>query len=129
MRLLERSSGLQSERRTSVQDLCKSIDHLTTNLTGLGYSEARFAHLHQVVESAAGLSVELAKQRALFLIEKATGTFDAAKMEDVLQINKGEVLQGRQVESTVFPLVTRYGDDSGTGYEHGITIFKAQVVA
>ena len=55
-------------------------------------------------------------------------TFDAAKMEDVLQDSKSEVLHGRLIIGVIFPMVSKWGDDSGNNGGHGVTIYKAQVL-
>ena len=81
------------------------------------------------MEAAAELALDLMKQVPLFKVETPTGkTFDATKMEDVLQDNKGEVLHGRLVLGVIFPMVSKWGDGSGNNGDHGVTIYKAQVL-
>ena len=129
--LLEKSSEYRSDRAAVVQEISKKIDFMTSNLAGLGPSDGRLSHLNQVVEMAAILAMDLAKQRALFKVimdRPGSTTFDATSMEDVLQDHKGEKLQGRPIQSVVFPAVKRWGDDSGNGYDTEHTISKAQVL-
>ena len=131
MTLLEQSPTYRNDRASAVVEVSKRIDDMTSNLAGLGYSEARLRQLSQVVEAAASLAMDLAKQRVLFrlymTIAGAT-EFDAATMEDVLQDHKAEGLQGRLIRGIVFPAVKKWGDDSGNEFERAQTIFKAQVL-
>ena len=131
MTLLEQSPSYRSDRASAVHEISKKIDDMTSNLAGLGYSEARLNQLNQTVEAAAGLALDLAKQRALFKIimgDPGVTEFDATTMEDVLQDHKAEILQGRPIQGIVFPAVKRWGDHSGNGYERGHTVSKAQVL-
>ena len=132
MPLLEKSSEYRSGRVAVIQEISKKIDLMTSNLAGLGPSDGRLSHLSQVVEMAATLAMDLAKQRALFKVimdRPGSTTFDATSMEDVLQEHKGEKLQGRPIQSVVFPGVKRWGDNSGNGYDVEYTISKALVLA
>jgi len=127
MTLLEKTQGYRSDRASSVQEVSKKIDYMTSALTGLEYSEARFQHLQQIVETAAGLAMDTAKERALIKVEKPSSTtFDATSMEDVLQDHKGEVLQGRPIQGVVFPAVSKTPE--GEGGAGGYLIAKAQVL-
>lgn len=126
MTLLEKTPGYRSDRASSVQEVSKKIDYMTSSLAGLEYSEARFQHLQQIVDAAAGLAMDLAKERAVVKVEWPNSTtFDATSMEDVLQDHKGDVLQGRLIQGMVFPAVikTPEGEGAGSGY----LIAKAQV--
>ncbi|MCJ1247788.1 hypothetical protein MMC30_005003 [Trapelia coarctata] len=127
MTLLEKTQGYRSDRASSVQEVSKKIEYMTSTLTGLDYSEARFQHLQQVVENAAGLAMDLAKERAVVKVEKPSATtFDATSMEDVLQDHKGEVLQGRPIQGVVFPAVIKAPEGEGAGGAY--LIAKAQVL-
>ncbi|KAL9116529.1 MAG: hypothetical protein Q9187_006945 [Circinaria calcarea] len=131
MTLLEKTSDYRKERKSSVEEISKKIDSMTSNLAGLGPSEARLKQLRQVVDSAANLALDLGKQRALFkIIMERPGikTFDASSMEDALQDNKGENLQGRPIQIVVFPAVVKWEDDLRAGHDSGRTISKAQVL-
>ena len=82
-----------------------------------------------MVEAAAELALDLMRQVPLFKVEKPMDkTFDAAKMEDVLQDSKGEVLRGRLILGVTFPMVSKWEDDSGDNGGRGVTIYKAQVL-
>ena len=131
MPLLEKSPEYLGDRASAVQEISKRIDSMTSNLAGLNPSDGRLSHLTQVVEMAASLAMDLAKQRPLFkLIMDRPGitAFDATSMEDVLQERRGDNLQGRPIQSVVFPAVKRWGDESGNGYDHEFTVSKAQVL-
>lgn len=127
MTLLEKTQGYRSDRASSVQEVGKRIEYMTSAIAGLEYSEARFQHLQQIVEAAAALAMDIAKERAVVKVEKPKGTtFDATSMEDVLQDHKGEVLQGRPIQGIVFPAVIKTTEGEGTG--GGYLIAKAQVL-
>lgn len=131
MTLLEKTSDYQKERKSSVEEISKKIDSMTSNLAGLGPSDARLKQLRQVVDSAANLALDLGKQRAVFKIimeRPGVTTFDASTMEDALQDNKGENLRGRPIQIVVFPAVVKWGDDLRAGHDNGRTISKAQVL-
>jgi len=128
MTLLEKTQGYRSDRASSVQEVSKKIEYMTSAIAGLEYSEARFQHLQQIVEAAAGLAMDVAKERAVIKVEKPNSTtFDVTSMEDVLQDHKGEVLQGRPIQGIVFPAaIKRVEEEEGTG--GGYLIAKAQVL-
>ena len=127
MTLLEKTQGYRSDRAAAVREVSKKIDYMSSGLTGLDYSEARFQHLQQIVETAAGLAMDIAKERAVIKVEKPSSTtFDATTMEDVLQDHKGEVLQGRPIQGVAFPAVIKVAEAEGTG--GGYLIAKAQVL-
>ena len=104
---------------------------MTSSLAGLGSSGARLNQLIQVIDAAAILALDLGKQRAVckLIMEKpGVSAFDASTMEDVLQDNKGENLQGRPIQVVVFPAVVKWGEGTGTGSDRGHVISKAQVL-
>lgn len=125
--LLENSPGFQAEKDLSVQEISQRIDEMTSNLTRVRYSEARLHHLHQVVEAAAVLALDIDKQQTSYKIEKPrSSTFDAMAMEDVLQEHKAIVLQGKPIQGVVFPSITKDAGREPGGRSK--VIFKAQVI-
>ena len=127
--LLEKTKGYQADQSASVKEVSKRIEAVTARLAGLDHSEVRLQHLNQVVKAAAGLALDLIKEKTVFKVEKpASTTFDAASMEDVLQDSKGEALHGRSILAVIFPVVSRRGDESGGSYDSNLIIFKAQVL-
>jgi len=127
MTLLEKSPSFAADRAASVEEVSKKIDLMAANLAGLDYSESRLTHLRQVVNSAAALATDIAKERSLYIPQKPPGTaFDAATMEDVLQDHKGEELQDRPIEGIVFPMVIKVPEGEAEGGVY--TILKAQVL-
>ena len=129
--LLEKTTWSQRERTASVQEISKRIDDMTSSLAGLPGSEQRLRRLSQIVGSAAGLAIDIAKQRSLVRFAKPQGSlFDVETMEDVLQEDRGDVLRGKPVRMVVFPAVTRHGDDTNTGTNtrKGVTILKSQIL-
>ena len=58
----------------------------------------------------------------------AERTFDARNMEDVMQAHSAGGLDGRAILGVVSPLVQKFGDAEGSGYERGLVICKAGVV-
>ena len=130
MTLLEKSPTYNADKASAVFEVGKKIDYMTSKLSGLEYSEARLGHLRRIVEAAANLATDLGKQTVLcrVILDKPGTTFDAESMEDVLQDRSGDVLQGRPIQSVVFPSVKRWGDESGKNYDKCITIMRAQVL-
>lgn len=127
--LVEKSPGYQAGKASAVHDVCKRIESTTCSLAGLKHSDTRFRQLHQIVEAAAGLTLDLFKSRSLFVVQKPSGTtFDAGTMEDVLQEHGGETLQGKPIQGVIFPGMNKRSNDSGTDYNRAFTISKAQVL-
>ena len=80
-------------------------------------------NLQMIVDTAADLSVDLAKQQASYFIgpDQAGGIFDSENMEDVLQAEAGK---GRTVLAVVFPSLKKVNRPSNQ-----VTVLsKAQVV-
>jgi hypothetical protein len=135
--LLESSPRWTQERNLASATLTQRISTLLAPLTHpSSRSNAELqALLRQVVETAARLAVDLAKQRARYEVqdrfEGPVATFDPAIMQDVLQASRTEVaadgklvneLKGREVRLVVFPLVVRWA----TG--KSVVISKAKVL-
>ena len=129
--LLAKTTWTQGERAASVQEISKRIDDMTSSLAGSPASESRLHRLTQIVDSAAGLAIDIAKQRSLVRFAKPrSGNFDAESMEDVLQENQGETIRAKPVQMVVFPAVTRYTDETSTNTNtrNVVTILKSQVL-
>ena len=128
IRLLEKTPGHHLDRTDAVEAISKKIDHMTSNLVRVKPSGARLTDLEQIVEAAAILAVDIGKQRGLFKFEQPSGySFNANTMEEV-STSDNDTLEGKMIRSVIFPTVTKWGSESGLGYERSITIFKAQVL-
>ena len=82
----------------------------------------------RIVEAAAKLASDTAKQRAFFKVQMPFGTFDSRVMDAVEVENQTRDPNGRTIRAVAFPSVTRWGNEKGVGYERCVTIFKAQVL-
>ncbi|MCJ1311187.1 hypothetical protein MMC25_004858 [Agyrium rufum] len=144
MSLLERSPDYHSERTSSGQEVSRNIDYHASDAAGLEQANpARFRSLNQIVESAAALAMDLAKQRAnfKFSMERGSGVamFNAVSMRDVSGaggLAGGETarrkedvgVNGRVVRCTVWPAMRKFGDGKGSGYERESVVSKALVL-
>ena len=130
MALLERDAGFQADRASSVNDITKSVDSMTSDIGGQGYSQTRFSQLQGIVEMAATLAVDLTKQRSSFgMTMTRPGTpFNVSTMNDVLQDRAAETLQDRKVQIAVFPLIEKLGGGGATNGGRKVVISRAQVL-
>ena len=127
MKSYSNESGAQER---AIETVTQRIDYSTSALVVASASEARLQHIRRIVQSAAGLSADLERQRATFVFERPqSSVFDANTMEDVLQERRSEDLRGHGVQSVVFPAVYRYGDNEGVeDYHKKLVISKAAVL-
>jgi hypothetical protein len=132
---LESSPSWLAQRNQAVTTL---TTHISTILLPLApTSPDLLTYLHQVVETASTLAIDLAKQRARYEITMFDNVgeggllFDQKTMEDVWQESTTEVgpggtlvneLSGRKVRAVVFPLVVKRSDERST------VISKAKVL-
>ena len=128
--MLENSPRAQKEKATAIQNTVSRIDHLTSKLAGLDYSEQRLSHLQASIESAAELAVILAKQPAIYTLagERPGALFDPETMEDALQETSGHALRGRRIQGTVFPAVNKKSVPEGSAAGQNSCIRRAQVI-
>ena len=113
-----------------MQNIVRKIDHLTSRLAGLDYSERRFSHLRAPIDAAAKLAVALAKQPALYTltIYQPGASFDPDTMEDALQEASGYALMGRKIQGTVFPAVKKSTVQEGSAVGQTLYLRKAQAI-
>ncbi|KAK6356284.1 hypothetical protein TWF718_000652 [Orbilia javanica] len=141
--LLDKSDDFSSQRRAAVSTIADKIEQLTYPLAATKQSfqgdPARYKFLEGVVQKAADFALALGKQRANFqvLSEPAGCEFGYATMDDVSQQTDtitsadGTVshpLEGRPIQATVFPLLLKYGNESGEGYDQITILSKAKVL-
>ena len=125
--LLEKTPHYRTNKARAVQEISKQADYMTRNLAGQGPSEVRMHHLNRVMEAAAVLAMDLAKQRSLFKVERPGSSFSAASMEDILQSSTEDAPQGKSVQGVVFPKVVKV-PDGDNGAEKSVVISRAQVI-
>jgi hypothetical protein len=105
------------------------IDNACSNLTHSQPSSQRLESLEQLVDTAANLALDMSKQRALFKMEQTQNFFfNDETMEPVGAIAHSQDFAGQPIQGVVFPYVGRWGTEKGSGYEHCVTILKAQVL-
>ncbi|KAK6515361.1 hypothetical protein TWF506_007702 [Arthrobotrys conoides] len=141
--LLDKSDDFTSQRKAAVSTIADKIEQLTYPLAGSKQTfqgdPARYKFLEGVVQKAADFALSLGKQRANFQIlsEPAGCEFGYATMDDVSQQTDvitsadGAVshpLEGRPIQATVFPLLLKYGNESGEGYDQITILSKAKVL-
>ncbi|KAK6338360.1 hypothetical protein TWF730_002424 [Orbilia blumenaviensis] len=113
---------------TSLEDL---LLHLTTALAPLGLSTAADPRekLRHILETAAGIAVDLRVQRARFAVNPVNllgEVFDAETMED-LECREDDDCEGRKVACVAWPAVWKSGDENGDNTHLRNLIYKAQV--
>ena len=129
MRLLEKTPGYHNDRIDAIEVIRKKIEHVTSNFVRAGPLETRLAELDQIVDAAASLAMDVAKQRGLFKFEPPPSHFfDSNTMEEVSPNANKDGLEGKTIRAVVFPAVTKWGNEAGVGYERSTTILKAQVL-
>ncbi|KAK6544522.1 hypothetical protein TWF694_001214 [Orbilia ellipsospora] len=141
--LLEKSDDFTSQRRAAVSIIADKIEQLTyplaaTNQTFQGDS-ARYKFLEGIIRKAGEFALALGKQRANFqvLSEPAGCEFGHTTMDDVSQqtdistSSDGATthpLEGRPIQATIFPLLLKYGNESGESYDQITILSKAKVL-
>ncbi|KAK6535253.1 hypothetical protein TWF694_001721 [Orbilia ellipsospora] len=113
---------------TSLEDL---LLHLTTALAPLGLSTAVEPRekLRGILETAAGIAIDLRVQRARFAVGPVNllgEEFDVETMED-LDGHEDEDCNGRKVACVAWPAVWKSGDENGDNTHLKNLIYKAQV--
>ncbi|KAK6510098.1 hypothetical protein TWF481_004811 [Arthrobotrys musiformis] len=113
---------------TSLEDL---LLHLTTALAPLGLSTASEPRekLRNILETAAGIAVDLRVQRARFAVSPVNllgEEFNPETMDD-LDGHEDEDSNGRKVACVVWPAVWKSGDENGDNTHLKNLIYKAQV--
>ncbi|TGJ65095.1 hypothetical protein EYR41_009095 [Orbilia oligospora] len=113
---------------TSLEDL---LLHLSTALAPLGLSTASEPRekLRSILETAAGIAVDLRVQRARFAVSPVNllgEEFNAETMDD-LDGHEDEDSNGRKVACVVWPAVWKSGDENGDNTHLKNLIYKAQV--
>ena len=129
MRLLEKTSNYQSDRKEAVEDLSQMIDAACSELTKTRPKGERRASLEEMVDSAASLALDMAKQRAMFRIERPSNSvFDPEMMET--WNNDTEAVTGAPIRAVIFPAVTKCSGESASGsaWSHSLVIVKAKVL-
>lgn len=118
------------DRADAVETISHKLARLLSSLTGSDCSTEQLTHLEQIVEAAAVLAMDVAKQRALYKVEMPTGLrFDRMYMEDVGTQEDSSVVSGKgTVRMVIFPFVTKWGVEAGIGYESFVTISKTKVL-
>ena len=126
--LLERTPSYATDRANSVQELAERINHSIASMASTStVSDQRSQRLRQIVDSAAGIAMEMMRQSSPVRFAKpGSSTFDPATMEDALQDGREEVLRGKSIQVVVFPAVTRSTEALDGGKDN--TILKAQVL-
>lgn len=120
--LLQLMPDFGREKTASVQEVTTRIESMTSDLAGgLGASNSQTKNLQMIVDTAADLLVELAKQQAAYVLgsDQVNSIFESEIMEDVSQAQDG---RGRAVQVVVFPSLKKVAGSTGT------VISKAQVV-
>ncbi|KAF3177012.1 hypothetical protein TWF788_007859 [Orbilia oligospora] len=141
--LLEKSDDFTSQRKAAVSTIADKIEQLTYPLAATKQTfqgdPARYKFLEGVVQKAADFALSLGKQRANFQIlsEPAGCEFGYATMDDVSQQtdvitsadgSMSHPLEGRPIQATIFPLLLKYGNESGEGYDQITILSKAKVL-
>ncbi|KAK6517384.1 hypothetical protein TWF281_004041 [Arthrobotrys megalospora] len=113
---------------TSLEDL---LLHLTTALAPLGLSTAAEPRekLRNILESSAGIAIDLRVQRARFAVNPVNllgEEFDGETMDD-LDGHEDEDCNGRKVACVAWPAVWKSGDENGDNTHLKNLIYKAQV--
>ncbi|EWC45333.1 hypothetical protein DRE_00732 [Drechslerella stenobrocha 248] len=141
--LLEKSDDFGSQRRAAVSIISDRIEQLTYPLAATKQTfqgdPARYKFLEGIINKAGDLAMTLGKQRASFQIlsEPAACEFACATMEDVSQQtdvvtaadgSTSHPLEGRPIQATVYPLLLKYGNEAGEGYDQITILSKAKVL-
>ncbi|KAK6499735.1 hypothetical protein TWF481_010092 [Arthrobotrys musiformis] len=141
--LLDKSDDFSSQRKAAVSTIADKIEQLTYPLAASKQSfqgdPARYKFLEGVVQKAADFALAVGKQRANFQIlsEPAGCEFGYATMDDVSQQTDvitsadgttSHPLEGRPIQATIFPLLLKYGNESGEGYDQITILSKAKVL-
>ncbi|RVD84186.1 uncharacterized protein DFL_005950 [Arthrobotrys flagrans] len=141
--LLDKSDGFFAQRKAAVSTIADKVEQLTYPLAATKQSfhgdPARYKFLEEIIQEAADFALALGKQRANFqvLSEPAGCEFGYATMDDVSQqtdIITGadgtttHPLEGRPIQATIFPLLLKYGNESGEGYDQITILSKAKVL-
>ncbi|KAF3929184.1 hypothetical protein AA313_de0202528 [Arthrobotrys entomopaga] len=141
--LLEKSDDFTSQRRAAVSIIADKIEQLTFPLAATNQSfqgdSARYKFLEGIIRKAGDFALALGKQRANFqvLSEPAGCEFGYTTMDDVSQqtdISTGSdgstthPLEGRPIQATIFPLLLKYGNESGESYDQITILSKAKVL-
>ncbi|EPS45261.1 hypothetical protein H072_725 [Dactylellina haptotyla CBS 200.50] len=121
-------SSTEAFLSTSLEDL---LLHLTTTLAPLGLSTAADPRekLRGILETSAGLAIDLRVQRARFAVGPVNllgEEFDAETMDD-LDGHEDEDCHGRKVACVAWPSVWKSGDENGDNTHLRNMIYKAQV--
>ena len=129
MRLLERTSNYQSDRKEAVEDLSQTIDAACSELTKTRPKGERRASLEEMVDSAASLAIDMAKQRAMFKIERPSNSVFDPEMMEAWDVDT-EAVAGAPIRAVVFPAVTKCTGESvaGSVWSNSLVIVKAKVL-
>lgn len=140
--LLEKSDDFNSQRRAGITAITDKIEQLTYPLAANNQKfqgdPARVKFLEGIIAKASDFAVALGKQRANFqlLSEPAGCEFAHVTMDDVSQSTDiitnadgttSHPLEGRPIQATVFPLLMKYGNESGEGYDQITILSRAKV--
>ncbi|KAG7006703.1 cytosolic fe-S cluster assembly factor NAR1 [Physcia stellaris] len=90
--LLQLMPNFGREKASSVQEVTTRIETMTSEFAGgLGASNSQTKNLQMIVDTAADLSVELAKQQATYVLgsDQVNSIFESETMEDVSQAQGG----------------------------------------
>ncbi|KAK6531245.1 hypothetical protein TWF281_008067 [Arthrobotrys megalospora] len=141
--LLEKSDDFSAQRKAAVSIISDKIEQLTYPLAATKQAfqadPARYKFLEGIIKKAADFALVLGKQRANFqvLSEPAGCEFGYATMDDVSQQTDvitsadgttSHPLEGRPIQATIFPLLLKYGNESGEGYDQITILSKAKVL-
>ncbi|KAJ6259242.1 hypothetical protein Dda_6141 [Drechslerella dactyloides] len=141
--LLEKSDDFASQRRAAVSTITDRIEQLTYPLAATKQTPhgdtARYKFLEGIVKKAGDFALALGKQRANFqvLSEPAGCEFGHATMDDVSQQtditraadgSTSHPLEGRPIQATIFPLLLKYGNESGEAYDQITILSNAKVL-
>ncbi|KAF3936384.1 hypothetical protein ABW19_dt0201147 [Dactylella cylindrospora] len=122
-------SSTESYLSNSIEDL---LLHLSSALAPLGLSTAAEPRekLRIILETAAGIAVDLRVQRARFAVSPINllgEDFDSGTMDD-LEGHEDEDCNGRKVACVAWPAVWKSGDENGDNTHLKNLIYKAQVL-
>ena len=109
--------------------VCRRIAQMISSITGVEPASACLQALLQILEATSALALEVSKQRALYKMERPSGSIlNTDTMEAVSGCGSKDSVMGKSVLAVAFPAVTRWGTAAGIGYDRSTTLLKAQVL-
>ena len=127
--ILDKIPATRDSRARVIDTMATKIQNLTSSCFETRYGMEDGGRLLDIIEEAAGLATELARQRASYIlhVEAPGSRFDETTMMDALQSQDVRLLRNRSINCVAFPAVVKR--DLGTASEsQTLIIVKAQVI-